>query len=77
VYLKKQGLDEYAYLVASIMKIAWISSEVLCLNDDSHSDDNNKNGNKENYIASPVPPIVYLDSKKQQILLLMLGFDWR
>lgn len=59
------------------MKRAWISSEVLCLNDHSHTDDNNKNGNKENYIASPVPPIVYLDSKKQQILLLMLGFDWR
>ncbi|HEX2124667.1 MAG TPA: hypothetical protein VHF44_03590, partial [Nitrososphaeraceae archaeon] len=70
-------LDEYAYLVASIMKRAWISTGVLCLNDHSHSDDNNKNGNKENYITFSVPPIVYGDSKKQQRLLLMLGFDWR
>jgi hypothetical protein len=37
-----------------------MSTEVLCLNDDSYSDDNNKNGNKENYIASPVPPIVFM-----------------
>ncbi len=75
---KKHGLDEYAYLVVSIMKRAGISTGVLWLNDDSHSDDdNNKNGNKENYIASPVPPIIYEDSKKQQRLLLVLGFDWR
>jgi hypothetical protein len=59
------------------MKRSGISTGVLCLNDDSHSDDNNKNGNKENYITSPVPQIIYGDSKKQQRLLLVLGFDWR
>ncbi len=56
MYLKKHALDEYAYLVVRIMKRAGISTEILCLNDNSHSDDNNKNGNKENYIASPIPP---------------------
>ena len=60
------------------MKRDGISTEVLCLNDDSHIVMIiTKNGNKENYIASPVPPIVYGDSKKQQRLLLVLGFDWK
>ena len=39
---KKQGLNKCAYLVASIMKRAGISTEVLYLDGDSHSDDNNK-----------------------------------
>jgi hypothetical protein len=47
------------------MKRAGISTEVLYLDGDSHSDDNNKNGNKEDHIASPAPSIVYGDSKKQ------------
>jgi hypothetical protein len=75
VYLKKQGLNECAYLVASIMKRAGISTKVLDLDGDSHSDDNNKNGNKENHIASPAPPIIYGDSKKQQRLLSVLLYE--
>ena len=47
------------------MKRAEISTEVLYLDGDSHSGDNNKNGNKEDHIASPAPSIVYGDSKKQ------------
>jgi hypothetical protein len=73
VYLKKQGLNECAYLVASIMKRAGISTKVLDLDGDSHSDDNNnKNGNKEDHITSPASSIVYGDSKKQQRLLPVL-----
>ena len=57
------------------MKRAGISTEVLYLDGDSHSDDNNKNGNKEDHIASPAPPIIYGDSKKQQRLLPVILYE--
>lgn len=38
---KNKDLTNMHNLVVRIMKRAGISTEVLCLNDDSHSDDNN------------------------------------
>jgi acetylornithine deacetylase/succinyl-diaminopimelate desuccinylase-like protein len=61
VSAKKQGLAECAYLIAKMMNKSGISTEVLYLDDDIHSDDNyNKNSNKEeNHITSLAPPIVF------------------
>ena len=71
VSAKKQGLTGCAYLVANMMNKAGIRTEVLYLDDGSHSCDddnnNNKNSNKEeNYITSSLaPPIVYGEVKSK------------